>query len=78
VLGPEVTSPFDFLTLLWYRLAVEIFRLSLTVLSVVRLFQLPLKMPAENLREGIVPPENIFFLGDPQGTSLSQSARNEV
>jgi hypothetical protein len=29
--GPEVTSPFDFLTQIWYMLAVENFHLSLTV-----------------------------------------------
>jgi hypothetical protein len=52
---PEMTSTLDFFTLICCSLAVGIFCLSLAVQKLCDFFRLPLKMPFEKLREGIVP-----------------------
>jgi hypothetical protein len=77
---PEVTSPIDSLTPIWYRWQLDSFYLSLTIQNsrVIRLLRFECKMPIKNLRDGILLLK-IFFLEETpkRRISLSQSASFE-
>jgi hypothetical protein len=75
---PEVKSPFDCLTSIWYRPVLEFFDYLLPVES-YSTFRFARKLPFENFGEGIFPGEKIFSLmKPPKGTSLEQSASFEI
>jgi hypothetical protein len=75
---PEVKSPFDCLTPIWYRSVLEFFDY-FYLSKVIRLFRFACKMPFENFGEGIFPREKIFLsMKPPKGTSLEQSASFEI
>jgi hypothetical protein len=75
---PEVKSPFDCLTPIWYRSVLEFFDYLLPVQS-YSIFLFACKMPFENFGEGILPREKFFLsMRPPKGTSLEQSASFEI
>jgi hypothetical protein len=74
---PEVKSPFDSLTPIWYRSALEFFGYLLPS-KVIRLFRFACKMPFEIFGEGIFPVKKFFIDETPKGTSLGQSASFEA
>jgi hypothetical protein len=75
---PEVKSPFDSLTPIWYRSVLE-FLIIFYLSKVIRLFRFACKMPFENFGEGIFLREKFFFIDEtPKGTSLEQSASFEI
>jgi hypothetical protein len=75
---PEVKSPFDSLTPIWYRSALEFFQLSFTCQKLFDFFDLHVKCPLKFLGKGYSPVKKFFIDETPKGPSLGQSASFEI
>jgi hypothetical protein len=71
---PEVTSPFDSLTLIWFKLAAELFGFLLPFKN-YSTFRFACKMLFENFGKGILPPENNFFFNETPKRPFLESIR---
>jgi hypothetical protein len=74
---PEVTSPFDSLTPIWYRSALDFF-VYLPPIKSYSTFRFACKMPFENFEGRDIPLKKFFIDETPKGTSLSQTTSFEV
>jgi hypothetical protein len=76
---PEVTSPIDSLTPIWYKVGFGILRLSLIDQKLFDFFIFACKMPSEISGEGVLPTEkNFSSMKPPKSTSLWRTTSFEA